>query len=205
MSDAVLYNTLAWVVNGSSQYATNVASWINTWFLANDTYMNPNMNYGQMVRGPTSNIGNHTGVHDLKCMVKVVNAVLVLRAGNAPGWTSAIDSGIVTWTKSYIDRMAHDQPDCASRSRCNQGRDIHARYPPLGKVSYASHCMCLQPGGGDLVDSNHGSYYYGQLAALQILMNDTTNASATIQKYCSALYKNQISGTGEQVRGPRPI
>ena len=102
MSDAVLYNTLAWVVNDSSQYyATNVASWINTWFLANDTYMNPNMNYGQMVRGPTSNIGNHTGVHDLKCIVKVVKAVLVLRAGNAPGWTSAINSGLVTWTKSY--------------------------------------------------------------------------------------------------------
>ncbi len=96
------------MVNGSSQYATNVASWINTWFLANDTYMNPNMNYGQMVRGPTSNIGNHTGVLDLKCMVKVVNTVLVLRAGNTP-WTSAIDSGLVTWTKSYIGWLTTNQ------------------------------------------------------------------------------------------------
>jgi hypothetical protein len=175
------------------------------WFLANDTYMNPNMNYGKMVCRPTSNSSNHTGVHNLKCMVKVVNAVLVLRAGNAPGWTSTIDSGIITWTKSYIDWMAHNQPDCASQSCCNQVHDIHAHYPPLGKVSYVSHSMCLQPGGGDLVDSNHGSYYYGQLAALQILMNDTMNASTTIQKYCSALYKNQISRTGEQVRGPHLI
>ena len=103
MADAILYNTLAWVINGSSHYPTNVASWVNTWFLANDTYMNPNLNYAQIQRGPgTSNTGTHTGVLDLKCMVKIVNAILVLRAGNAPGWTSTIDSGLVAWTKLYI-------------------------------------------------------------------------------------------------------
>ena len=94
-----------------SQYATNVASWINTWFLANDTYMNPNPNYAQVVRrpGPTSSIGMHTGVLDLKCMVRVINAVLVLRAGNVPAWTSAIDSGLVAWTKSYIGWLTTNQ------------------------------------------------------------------------------------------------
>lgn len=111
MSDAVLYNALAWAINGSSQYATNVASWINTWFIANDTYMNPNMNYGQVVRGPgqASRAGRSSGVIDLKCMVKVVNAVLVLRAGRAPGWTSAIDLGLVNWTKSYIKWLTSSQ------------------------------------------------------------------------------------------------
>ena len=48
--------------------------------------------------------------------------------------------------------------------------------------------------------SNHGSYYYGQLAALQILVNDTADANATIQEYFSTLYKNQIGANGEQVR-----
>jgi hypothetical protein len=104
MSDAVLYNTLAWAINGSSHYATNAASWINTWFIAKETYMSPNLNYGQMVRGPrqTFHAGRSSGLIDLKCIVKVVNAVLVLRAGQAPGWTSAIDSGLANWTKSYI-------------------------------------------------------------------------------------------------------
>jgi hypothetical protein len=111
MSDAVLYNALAWAVNGSSHYATNVASWINTWFIANDTHMNPNLNYGQVVRGPgqTSHAGRSSGVIDLKCMVKVVNAVLVLRAGGAPGWTSAIDLGLVNWTRSYIKWLTSSQ------------------------------------------------------------------------------------------------
>jgi hypothetical protein len=48
--------------------------------------------------------------------------------------------------------------------------------------------------------SNHGSYYYNQLAALQILVNDTAGANATIQKYFSTLYKKQIGADGEQVR-----
>ncbi len=111
MSDAILYNALAWAINGSSHYATNVASWINTWFIANDTHMNPNMNYGQVVRGPgqASRIGKSSGVIDLKCMVKVVNAVLVLRAGQAPGWTGAIDSGLINWTKSYIKWLTSSQ------------------------------------------------------------------------------------------------
>jgi len=103
LADAVFYNALAWAINGSSQYATNVASWINTWFLANDTYMNPNLNYAQMVRGPASRTGTHTGVLDLKCMTKIVSGVLVLRGGNASAWTSKIDSGLVDWTKKYIE------------------------------------------------------------------------------------------------------
>jgi len=165
MSDAILYNTLAWVISGSSHYPTNVASWVNTWFLANDTYMNPNLNYAQIQRGPgTSNTGTHTGVLDLKCMVKIVNAVLVLRAGNAPGWTSTIDSGLVAWTKLYIGWLTTNSIALAEAAAPN----------------------------------NHGSFYYNQLAALQMLVNDTTSASATIQKYFSTLYKNQINATGEQ-------
>ena len=58
LADAVFYNALAWAINGSSQYATNVASWINTWSLANNT-----------------------------CMAKIVSSVLVLRGGNASPWT----------------------------------------------------------------------------------------------------------------------
>ena len=102
MSDAVFYNAMAWVINGSSVYAENVANWINTWFLASDTYMNPNLNYAQVIRGPGANTGTHTGVLDLKCMVKIVNAVLILRGGNASEWTETIDSGLVNWTTAYI-------------------------------------------------------------------------------------------------------
>jgi hypothetical protein len=199
MSDAVFYNTLAWVINGASHYTTDVASWINTWFLAKDTYMNPNMNYAQVQRGPkTSQIGRREGVLDLKCMVKIVNAVLVLRAGNAPGWTSAIDSGLVAWAESYIGWLTTNQLalEEAAATKCVTLMSspclwAASRIPP--------HSVCLQPIGAPFY-SNHGTYYYGQLAALQIRVNDFSNASVTIQKYFATLYKNQINGNGDQVR-----
>ena len=100
---------MAWAINGSSVYAENAASWINTWFLAPDTYMNPNLNYAQVIRGPGANTGSHTGVLDLKCMTKVVDAVLILRAGNAAGWTETIDSGLVNWTTTYIGWLTSNE------------------------------------------------------------------------------------------------
>ena len=109
MSDAVWSNAMAWAINGSSVYAENAASWINTWFLAPDTYMNPNLNYAQVIRGPGANTGSHTGVLDLKCMTKVVDAVLILRAGNAAGWTETIDSGLVNWTTTYIGWLTSNE------------------------------------------------------------------------------------------------
>ena len=62
MADAVLFNTLAWVINGSETYASNAASYIKTWFLDDETRMNPNLNYAQMIRGPNKTTGTHTGV-----------------------------------------------------------------------------------------------------------------------------------------------
>ena len=62
MANAVLFNALAWVINGSDSYAENVASWVNTWFLDDATGMNPNLNYAQMQRGPTGQNGTHTGI-----------------------------------------------------------------------------------------------------------------------------------------------
>ncbi|KAH9168059.1 chondroitin AC/alginate lyase [Lactarius sanguifluus] len=164
LADAVLYNALAWKINGSSVYSANVANWINTWFLAPDTYMNPNLNYAQVVRGPGANTGTHTGVLDLKCMTKVVSAVLVLRLGKAPEWTDTIDSGLVNWTTTYIGWLTSNKIALEEAAATN----------------------------------NHGSYYYNQLASLQILVNDLAGANATLHKYFSTLYQNQVDASGEQ-------
>lgn len=35
-------------------------------------------------------------------MVKILNGVLILRDGQAGGWTSDVENGLVSWAKAYI-------------------------------------------------------------------------------------------------------
>lgn len=51
-----------------------------------------------------------------------------------------------------------------------------------------------------LTNSNHGTFYYNQLASLKLLLNDTNGARNVTDTYFNTLYKAQINATGEQVR-----
>jgi hypothetical protein len=46
--------------------------------------------------------------------------------------------------------------------------------------------------------SNHGSFYFNQLASLQVLVGDTTAAKATVEEYFTGSYQNQIAANGDQ-------
>lgn len=62
MANAVLYNSMAWVITGSNNYSANAANYVKTWFVDPDTAMTPNLNYAQLPRGPNGQTGAHTGV-----------------------------------------------------------------------------------------------------------------------------------------------
>ncbi|CAE6465647.1 unnamed protein product [Rhizoctonia solani] len=47
-------------------------------------------------------------------------------------------------------------------------------------------------------DNNHGSYFFNQLAALQILVGDLDGAKATVQDYFTGIYMSQIDEKGDQ-------
>lgn len=107
MSNAIFYASMAWGVSRSKTYSIRVASLIGSWFLHEDTYMNPNLNYAQMEGGPSprNQQGRHTGVLDLKGMIKIASGVLLLREGNAEGWNSTIDGRFQDWVSNYTDWM----------------------------------------------------------------------------------------------------
>ncbi|KAH8824495.1 chondroitin AC/alginate lyase [Flagelloscypha sp. PMI_526] len=46
--------------------------------------------------------------------------------------------------------------------------------------------------------NNHGSFYFGQLTALQILIDDIDGAKKSLQDYFTGIYMNQIEANGEQ-------
>jgi len=46
--------------------------------------------------------------------------------------------------------------------------------------------------------SNHGTYFYNQLASLQIIVGDINGAINTTKQYFSQQYMEQIDAIGEQ-------
>lgn len=165
LSSAVFYNVLAYRITGDETYAGKASHFIDTWFVNNDTYMNPNLEYSQVIRGANgTGTGAHTGVLDLHCITKIVSGILVMRATGAQSWTPALDSGMVAWTNKYL-------------------------------VWLTTNSIAM---GEKAAPNNHGSFYFSQLASLQILVGDYTGASNTLKEYYTGIYQAQITKTGEQ-------
>lgn len=51
-----------------------------------------------------------------------------------------------------------------------------------------------------IVNSNHGTFYYNQLAALKVLVNDNAGTLNVTNTYFASQYLFQIKANGEQVR-----
>ncbi|KAI0825203.1 chondroitin AC/alginate lyase [Trametes gibbosa] len=104
MSQSVLYNAVAYGLQKTRVYSQSVGQFIDAFFLTPATAMNPNMNYGQQVRGPGKDhqVGTYTGILDLRGIVKVVNAIQIMKAAASPDWTTARDKALMTWMKTYV-------------------------------------------------------------------------------------------------------
>lgn len=104
-TQSILYNALAHTLASTSSgpYSKDAASFIQTFFLDPKVGMNPDIKFGQLIRGPGTQSGQYLGVLDLRCMVKLANAVLLMRAQNAPEWTSSLDQQLNAWATQYVN------------------------------------------------------------------------------------------------------
>ena len=50
-----------------------------------------------------------------------------------------------------------------------------------------------------MANSNHGTFYYNQLGALKILVNDLPGAKRATDEYFNSQYLTQVVSNGEQV------
>lgn len=104
VTQAGITNALSWVLTKDQSYSRIAASYIDTFFSNNKTGMNPNLNYGQVVRGPPGNqLGSFMAVVDLRGITKIANAVQLLRQSNAPDWNLDKDRRMVNWVKAYLN------------------------------------------------------------------------------------------------------
>ncbi|KAJ3848809.1 chondroitin AC/alginate lyase [Lentinula lateritia] len=108
-SDGFLSNVLASLISGNRQYLKAAINILNTFFLDQDTKMNPNMDFGQVIRGPGNNVGTFTGPLDMRGLVKVMNAIMILKRSNSTDWTSELDQQMQSWMSHYLDWLQNSE------------------------------------------------------------------------------------------------
>lgn len=81
--------------------------------------MNPNMNFGQMVRGPgqAGQQGTFTGVLDMRGIVKIINGIMILKASSSPDWTVERDQRLAGWMAQYATWLQNSPLGRTSASR----------------------------------------------------------------------------------------
>lgn len=105
VAETSIYLGITAVLQSSSDAASKFVSFINTFFLDPKTNMDANINFGQVVRGPGSSgrKGTFTGVLDLRGMVKIVNACMLLKAARHPDYTPSFDAAFTKWVRDYTN------------------------------------------------------------------------------------------------------
>jgi hypothetical protein len=90
---------LAFYFTGDEKYAAKATEFIRVWFLNPATRMNPNLNYGQGVRGEVT--GRPEGLISARGLVGVMDAIGLLAGSKT--WTPADQQGMVDWSGQYFD------------------------------------------------------------------------------------------------------
>lgn len=109
MANAVFLNSLAWGITRSGVYSQRVRKYIQTWFLNEETFMNPNLKYAQLQGGPEGQHGTHTGILDLKSMAKIASGVILLRDGSSNEWDKDTDTHFQDWVRNYTSWLTTDE------------------------------------------------------------------------------------------------
>ena len=109
---------------------------------------------------------------------------MILRNGSSPDWTSQLNTQMNNWTTNYIEWVI-TSPIAYGEWTADKWITSTSSFTQVSNI-------CL-------ISSNHGTYFYNQLASLYIIVDNKQNATNTINQYFSKQYLSQIQASGEQV------
>jgi Alginate lyase len=89
---------LAYYYSGKEIYAKHAANLIRVWFLDSATRMNPNLNFGQAVKGITN--GRAEGVIDTRQFIYALDAIQLLK--KTSHWTANDQKGLQVWMTEFL-------------------------------------------------------------------------------------------------------
>ncbi len=93
--------SLAYYFSGNEAYANHASQLIKVWFLDEATKMNPNVNYGQAVKGVTD--GRAEGLIDTRHFMHVVDAIKLIKTSSS--WTSTDQKNMYNWVREFSSWM----------------------------------------------------------------------------------------------------
>ncbi len=119
---------LAYYFTGDEKYADRDAQILRTFFLEPKTAMNPNLNFGQAVKGGISGRGN--GLIETRYFIDMFDSIGLLSKSKA--WTADDDAKMKQWAGKFMDWMAasplgKDESNAAN----NHGTYYDAQYAAL--------------------------------------------------------------------------
>ena len=92
---------LAYYFSDENHYAEHAARLIRTWFIDEATRMNPNLNFGQAVKG--HNTGRGAGMIDTRHLIKVVDAIGLIK--NSKHWKKSDQTAMEKWFGDFLHWM----------------------------------------------------------------------------------------------------
>ncbi len=95
----VYYLALAYYYSNDENYAKHASKLISVWFLDTATRMNPNLNFGQAIKG--LNKGRSAGIIDSRHFILVIDAINLL--GSSSHWTKKQQVGVQLWFADYLN------------------------------------------------------------------------------------------------------
>ncbi|KAJ7492812.1 chondroitin AC/alginate lyase [Mycena latifolia] len=146
-SQSILYSAVCYALKGSSANvcSQNAVGFLDAFFLDPTTGMNPNMNFGQVVRGPgaSGQQGTFTGVLDLRGIVKIINAIELLKAGASPDWTSKKDKAMGYWTGNYSTWLMNSDIGQSTASKANNHATFYVAQLTAVKMSVGDNAGAI--------------------------------------------------------------
>jgi hypothetical protein len=101
LCDNIYMLSLAYYYSNDEKYAAHAAKLLQVWFLDSATKMNPNLNYGQAVKGVTA--GRAAGMIDSRFFIWAIDAVTLLQSSKS--WTPQNQTGLKQWFAGFLNWM----------------------------------------------------------------------------------------------------
>jgi len=96
---------IAYYFSQDEKYAQQGIEYIRTWFINEETKMNPNVNYGQGVPGVAE--GRRGGIIDTRTLAdRMLDSIAML--SQSPSWTDNDETQIKQWYGDYLDWLIVD-------------------------------------------------------------------------------------------------